>query len=86
MWGSGFRFEGWGFGVPACWLPGACLSSYTSHTAGYEGVFGGLATESRLRYPYEPPYVPTLLPTVGPVDRLDGLFKKTFEVRCVDTW
>jgi hypothetical protein len=30
------------------------------------------------------PPIPTLLPTVGPMyDRLDGLFKTTFEVRCV---
>jgi len=54
------------------------------HTAGYDVFFGGLATESRLRYPWEPPFVPTLLPTVGPMDyRLDGRVLKTFEVRCV---
>ena len=27
------------------------LERYADHTAGYDGVFGGLATESRLRYP-----------------------------------
>jgi len=31
-----------------------------------------------------PPYVPTLVPTVGHMKyRLDGLFQNTFEVRCV---
>jgi len=56
----------------------------TQRAMTYDGFFGGLAAESRLRYPEEPPYVPTLLPTVGPMDyRLDGRVLKTFEVRCV---
>jgi hypothetical protein len=42
---------------------------------GFERIFGPKWAKSRLRYPYEPPYVPTLLPTVGPMGyRLDGLF------------
>jgi hypothetical protein len=46
-----------------------------AHTAGFDGIFGPKSAKSRLRYPEEPPYVPTLLPTEGPMDyRLDGLF------------
>jgi len=40
------------------------LRRLTRHTAGYEGILGGLATSFPLPYPWEPTYAPTLLPTV----------------------
>jgi hypothetical protein len=53
------------------------------HTAGYEGIFVPKWAESRLYYPWESPYVPTVIATVGPKDCLIRFIKKTFEVCCV---
>ena len=62
------------------------VSKTLPHTTGYEKIFGSRGPESRLPYPWEPPNVPTVLPTAGPVDYpLPGYSRKTFEVRCVDT-
>ena len=40
----------------------------TNHTAGYEGIFGGSATENPLPYPYETSHASTEVPAVGPMD------------------
>ena len=44
------------------------LSQGVSHTARYEGIFGPFRAESLLHHPWEPPHVPTVLPTVGHMD------------------
>ena len=38
------------------------------HTAGYEGIFNQFRAETPVPCPYEPPYVPTVLPIVGAMD------------------
>ena len=52
--------------------------------AGYPQSFRLKSPESPLSYPQEPPYVPTVLPTVGTMDYpWMGFPKNPFEVRCV---
>jgi len=56
----------------------------TCHTAGYEAIFGPKWAESRLSYPQEPPYIPTVLPTVRSRDYLlPGYLRNPFVLRCL---
>ena len=54
------------------------------HTAGHTGICGHTSPESPVPYPQNPPWVPTVLPTVGPLDYpLTDYSRNPFEVRCV---
>jgi hypothetical protein len=53
------------------------------HPAGFD-FFGPVLPDFPLPYHEEPPYVTTVLPTVGPMDcSLVDYLKNNFEVRCV---
>ena len=39
---------------------------HTTHTAGCDGIFGAILPDFTSPYTWKPPYVPTVLPTVGP--------------------
>ena len=47
-----------------------------THTAGSEGIFSPFRAEAPAPYLYEPPYVPAVLPTVGPVNYSRACFSK----------
>jgi hypothetical protein len=54
---------------------------------GYEGIFGQIYPTFRYLIRKNPPYVPTVLPTVGAIDYpIPGCSRNPFEVRCVDRW
>jgi len=70
--------------IPRRARPGLAGLRPHNHKAGYKGVFGGSATKTLLAYPYEPPYVPTALSTVGVMGYLrSGYSRNAFEARGV---
>jgi hypothetical protein len=61
-----------------------CVRPSNCHTAGYEEIFCRMLTTFPLPYPWETPYVRTVLPTVGSRDHsLPGYSINPFGVCCV---
>ena len=61
----------------------ALLPFGSHHTAGYEGVFGSWAPESRIPYPYTPPFPDGIAYRRAEDYSREGYFEKTLEIRCV---